>query len=68
LTRQVDGPVRWQHGIQRLVADGFDRFYEIGPGRVLTGLLKRIDRKLGRDAVAVGTAADIDALNKGGTA
>jgi [acyl-carrier-protein] S-malonyltransferase len=68
LTRQVDGPVRWQQGIQRLVADGFDRFYEIGPGRVLTGLLKRIDRKLGRDAVAVGTAADIEALNRGGSA
>lgn len=65
LTRQVDGAVRWQHGIQRLIADGFDRFYEIGPGRVLTGLLKRIDRKVGREAVAVGTVADIEALNKG---
>jgi [acyl-carrier-protein] S-malonyltransferase len=63
LTRQVDGAVRWQQGIERLIADGVDRFYEIGPGRVLTGLLKRIDRKIGRDAVNVGTAADIEALN-----
>jgi len=62
LARQVDGAVRWQQGIERLIADGFERFYEIGPGRVLTGLLKRIDRKAGRDAVAVGTAADIEAL------
>jgi [acyl-carrier-protein] S-malonyltransferase len=64
LTRQVDGAVRWQQGVQRLIADGFDRFYEVGPGRVLTGLLKRIDRAVGRGAVAVGTRADIEALNK----
>jgi [acyl-carrier-protein] S-malonyltransferase len=47
-----------------LIADGFDRFYEIGPGRVLTGLLKRIDRAVGRQAVAIGTLADIEALSK----
>ena len=63
LTRQVDGAVRWQQGVERLVADGFDRFYEIGPGRVLTGLLKRINRAVGRNAAAVGTWADIESLN-----
>jgi [acyl-carrier-protein] S-malonyltransferase len=66
LARQVDGPVRWQQGIERLLADGFDRFYEIGPGRVLTGLLKRIDRRVGRAAVTVGTAGDIENLAAGG--
>jgi malonyl CoA-acyl carrier protein transacylase len=60
----VDGAVRWQQGIQRLIADGFDRFIEVGPGRVLTGLLKRIDRAVGRQATAVGTVADIEAMNK----
>jgi [acyl-carrier-protein] S-malonyltransferase len=64
LTRQVDGAVRWQQGLERLIADGFDRFYEIGPGRVLTGLLKRIDRRIGRNAVNVAAAADIEALNQ----
>jgi [acyl-carrier-protein] S-malonyltransferase len=64
LTKQVDGAVRWQQSMQRLIADGYDRFYEIGPGRVLAGLLKRIDRAVGRGAVNVGAMADIEALNK----
>jgi len=64
LARQVDGPVRWQQSMERLLADGFDRFFEIGPGRVLTGLLKRADRRVGRAAVTVGTVADIEKLAK----
>ncbi|HVX13200.1 MAG TPA: ACP S-malonyltransferase [Pirellulales bacterium] len=46
LTRQVVSPVEWEASIRRLLADGFDEFYEVGPGRVLRGLLKRIDRKV----------------------
>jgi len=64
LERQVDGAVRWHQGLSRLIADGFDRFYEIGPGRVLTGLLKRIDRQVGRNAVAIGSVSDIEALKQ----
>jgi [acyl-carrier-protein] S-malonyltransferase len=45
LVAQVVGSVRWEESMRRMLADGFDTFYEIGPGRVLTGLLKRIDRK-----------------------
>jgi [acyl-carrier-protein] S-malonyltransferase len=45
LVAQVLQGVRWEDSIRRMLADGFDTFYEIGPGRVLTGLLKRIDRK-----------------------
>lgn len=46
LATQVTRGVRWEESIRRMLADGFDTFYEIGPGRVLTGLLKRIDRKI----------------------
>ncbi|HKD37308.1 MAG TPA: ACP S-malonyltransferase [Pirellulales bacterium] len=45
LIRQVVSPVRWEDSIRRLLAMGCDQFYEVGPGRVLRGLLKRIDRK-----------------------
>jgi [acyl-carrier-protein] S-malonyltransferase len=46
LVRQVIEPVRWEDSLRYLLAQGFDQFYEVGPGRVLKGLLKRIDRKL----------------------
>lgn len=46
LATQVTQGVRWEASMRRMLADGFDTFYEIGPGRVLTGLLKRIDRKV----------------------
>jgi len=43
--RQVVQPVLWEKIMRNLLADGIERFYEIGPGRVLTPLLKRINRK-----------------------
>ena len=46
LAEQVTVGVRWDESIKAMVASGFDTFYEIGPGRVLTSLLKRIDRKI----------------------
>src|SRR3954447_11102176 len=46
LAVQVTRGVRWEESMRRMLADGFDTFYEIGPGRVLTALLKRIDRKV----------------------
>jgi [acyl-carrier-protein] S-malonyltransferase len=45
LVKQVVSPVLWEASIRRLLADGCDLFYEVGAGRVLRGLLKRIDRK-----------------------
>ncbi len=46
LVRQVLQPVLWEQTLRNLLAAGFDRFYEIGPGRVLAGLLKRVQRKV----------------------
>lgn len=45
LPRQIVSPVLWEDSIRYLLAQGYDEFYEVGPGRVLRGLLKRIDRK-----------------------
>ena len=45
LVRQVLHPVLWEQTMRGLLANGCDRFYEIGPGRVLAGLLKRVHRK-----------------------
>ena len=44
LREQVARPIRWQASIERLVRDGFGRFVEVGPGRVLTGLMRKIER------------------------
>lgn len=44
LTEQCARPIRWQASIEGLIARGFDRFVEIGPGRVLTGLMRKINR------------------------
>ena len=45
LAGQLTAGVRWRESIQNMIADGAARFIEIGPGNVLTGLLRRIDRK-----------------------
>lgn len=43
LHQQVTSPVRWEETIRNMITDGFDEFYEIGPGKVLQGLVKRIN-------------------------
>lgn len=45
LVRQVVSPVRWEDCVKSMLDAGITEFYEIGPGRVLTGLMKRISRK-----------------------
>lgn len=53
LVRQLTAPVRWTEGIQRISSSGIGRFVELGPGKVLTGLLKRIEPGLEGLSVAL---------------
>ncbi len=46
LLRQLTSPVRWEETIVNMIQDGYDSFIEIGPGKVLQGLIKRIDRNV----------------------
>jgi [acyl-carrier-protein] S-malonyltransferase len=57
LVEQVTSPVRWEQGVRRLLGDGYGRFVEVGPGRVLTGLLRKIERAA--EAVNVSDASGL---------
>jgi [acyl-carrier-protein] S-malonyltransferase len=57
LVRQVTAPVRWVASIRRLASEGVDRIVEAGPGTVLCGLIRRIDR-----SIRLGGAEDPDSL------
>ncbi|HEY8327132.1 MAG TPA: ACP S-malonyltransferase [Rhodanobacter sp.] len=59
LQRQLYLPVRWTGCVQALAAGGTARIAECGPGKVLTGLIKRIDKNI--EARAIGTPAELDA-------
>ncbi|BDR33865.1 malonyl CoA-acyl carrier protein transacylase [Photobacterium damselae subsp. damselae] len=51
LVKQLYGPVRWTESVERMAAEGIEELLEMGPGKVLTGLTKRINRSLGGSAV-----------------
>ncbi|TYP00252.1 [acyl-carrier-protein] S-malonyltransferase [Geothermobacter ehrlichii] len=60
LVAQVCAPVRWEESVGCMVGQGVDRFIEIGPGKVLAGLIKRMAR--GTRIETFGTTAELDAL------
>ena len=60
LVEQVTGTVRWRESIAFMAAQGVTAFYEIGAGKVLSGLVKRISESA--SAISVGTPADIAAF------
>jgi [acyl-carrier-protein] S-malonyltransferase len=53
LVKQVLQPVLWERSMRQMLDDGYDQFYELGPGRVLAGLMKRIHRKVAFENVRV---------------
>lgn len=60
LVEQVTGRVRWRETIEWFAANGINSLYEIGAGKVLSGLARRIDRSLA--STPIGTPSDIDAV------
>ena len=63
LQRQLYLPVRWTECVQALVSGGATRIAECGPGKVLAGLIKRIDKSV--ETRAIGTPGDLDAARNG---
>ncbi|CEO38699.1 ACP S-malonyltransferase [Photobacterium kishitanii] len=59
LVKQLYNPVRWTESVERMAAEGVEELLEMGPGKVLTGLTKRIDREL--SSVAVNDVASLTA-------
>jgi [acyl-carrier-protein] S-malonyltransferase len=60
LVRQLTSPVRWTASMRALVDAGVDRFLELGPGGVLSGLLRRVTKEL--PARTIGTAEETEAF------
>lgn len=56
LVQQVVNPVRWQACVERLIADGCDAFWEVGPNRHLTGMMRKINRKMKTTNVSTAAA------------
>lgn len=53
LIKQLTGPVRWTQTVVRMLEDGADFFVEVGPGSVLQGLVKKVDRKIPTESAAL---------------
>jgi [acyl-carrier-protein] S-malonyltransferase len=61
LSKQMTHPVRWIETIRNMISGGVTTFYEVGPGKVLAGLVKRIDKSA--EVIPCGTVAEISAVS-----
>jgi len=61
LVAQVTGTVRWRESVAFMADQGVTRFYEVGAGKVLSGLIKRIAKEA--NGIAIGAPEDIAAFN-----
>ena len=62
LVKQVSSSVRWQQCVEQMINDGVDTFIEIGPGKTLTGFLKKINRNV--KALHIEKIEDLEAVRK----
>jgi [acyl-carrier-protein] S-malonyltransferase len=62
LVQQLTSPVRWTASVRTMLSLGVERFVEVGPGKVLTGMLKRIDKAAEGRGTALGTAEALEAF------
>ena len=62
LKRQVYSSVRWQQTIENMIADGVDTFIEVGPGKTLTGFMKKINREV--KSINIATVDDLAKLGE----
>lgn len=61
LEKQVSSPVRWQQSVEKMIADGVDTFIEIGPGKTLTGFVRKINKSV--TAVNIEKLEDLEKLD-----
>lgn len=62
LGRQVYSSVRWEQSIEKMIADGADTFIEIGPGRTLSGFMRKIDRSV--KTINIEKIADLEKIKE----
>jgi len=62
LVRQVSAPVRWEDVVQRLASEGVTTYVEVGPGAVLSGLVRKIHRDA--NVVNFGSPDDLEAVER----
>lgn len=60
LEKQVSSPVKWQQSVERMIADGVDTFVEIGPGKTLSGFMRKIDKN--RKVINIEKVEDLEKL------
>ena len=61
LIKQIESPVRWRESVIYMLKNGVTKFIEIGPGKVLSGLIKRIERNV--DLISVNGLEDLKDIN-----
>jgi [acyl-carrier-protein] S-malonyltransferase len=60
--RQVYSSVRWQQSIEAMIADGVDTFVEVGPGKTLSGFMRKINKEM--KCINIATVDDLKKLEE----